>query len=378
MRVTDRHALLDDPLHADQAHAELVLQQLAHGPHAAVAEVVDVVGDLLLARRVVQLDELAEEGDEVALLQDPQLPLPDALEDVLLIAAEALVDLIASDAAEVEPARVEEQALQQVARVVDGRGIARPDAAVELEERVLGLVRGVLVESRLHVAVLGVVVDISEHLHEGALLGFAVVLGALELRQLQGLEQNGHGDLALAVDLDRQEVLRRGLDLQPRAAVGDELGAEQLAARVGVLGGREVHARRAHQLGDDDALGAVDDEGAFVGHHGEVAHVDLGLLDLTRLLDGEAGLDPERGGIRHVAVAAFLDGELRLAELIVEKLQLEVLACVIGDRVYLVEELPQSLRLEPLEGFDLRCYEVLQLDKVRNTAIAKTRGSSHL
>jgi hypothetical protein len=50
VRVTDRHALLDDSLHANQAHAELVLQQLANGPHPAVAEVVDVVGDLLLAR----------------------------------------------------------------------------------------------------------------------------------------------------------------------------------------------------------------------------------------------------------------------------------------------------------------------------------------
>jgi len=75
VRVTDRHALFDDSLHADQAHAELVLQQLANGPHAAVAEVVDVVGDLLLARRVVELDQLAQEGDEVTLLQDPQLTL---------------------------------------------------------------------------------------------------------------------------------------------------------------------------------------------------------------------------------------------------------------------------------------------------------------
>src|SRR6202022_2013160 len=105
VRVTDRHALLDDSLHADQAHAELVLQQLAHGPHAAVAEVVDVVRDLLLARRVVELDQLAQEGDEVALLQDPQLALADAREDVLFIPTQALVDLIAADAAEVEPAR---------------------------------------------------------------------------------------------------------------------------------------------------------------------------------------------------------------------------------------------------------------------------------
>ena len=39
----DRHALLDHPLHAQQADAELVLDQLADRAHAAVAQVVDVV-----------------------------------------------------------------------------------------------------------------------------------------------------------------------------------------------------------------------------------------------------------------------------------------------------------------------------------------------
>ena len=111
------------------------------------------------------------------------------------------------------------------------------------------------------------------------------------------------------------------------------LAPKSLRPCVWVLGGCEVHARRADELGDDHALGAVDDEGAFVGHHGEVAHVDLGLLDLARLLDGEAGPDAQRRRVRHVAVAALLDGELGLPELVVEKLQLEVLAGVVGDRV---------------------------------------------
>src|SRR5439155_823823 len=101
VRVADRHALLDDPLHPDEAHAELVLQELAHRSNAAVAEVVDVVRDLPLARRVVELDQLAEERDEVALLEDSQLTLADTLENVLLVAAQALVHLVSADAAEV-------------------------------------------------------------------------------------------------------------------------------------------------------------------------------------------------------------------------------------------------------------------------------------
>jgi hypothetical protein len=51
---TERHALLDRALHAQQADAVLVLHQLADRTHAAVAEVVDVV-DLALA--VAQVDQ---------------------------------------------------------------------------------------------------------------------------------------------------------------------------------------------------------------------------------------------------------------------------------------------------------------------------------
>ncbi|TMB86572.1 MAG: hypothetical protein E6J37_12545 [Chloroflexi bacterium] len=81
---------------------------------------------------------------------------------------------------------------------------------------------------------------------------------------------------------------------------------------------------------------------------------------------------------RVLAVAALLHRELRLSELVVEELQLEVLAGVVGDRVDLVEELTKALGLEPMKGLDLCRYEVLQLDQVRDTAITKTRGSSHL
>ena len=49
--LVDRHLFLDRALHADQADAELVLEQLADRPHAAVAEVIDVVhvGGILAA-----------------------------------------------------------------------------------------------------------------------------------------------------------------------------------------------------------------------------------------------------------------------------------------------------------------------------------------
>src|SRR5207302_3889130 len=106
------------------------LEQLADRPHPAVAEVVDVVGEAAAAP-VVELDQAPDDLHEVALLEDPEGAIAHALDDLLLGPAQALVDLVAADPAEVEATGVEEEALKQVAGVVDGRGIARPDALVE-------------------------------------------------------------------------------------------------------------------------------------------------------------------------------------------------------------------------------------------------------
>ena len=60
--VRDRHALADDALHAQQADAELVLDQLTDGTHAAVAQVVDLVR---VADAVVEADQLADDALDV-------------------------------------------------------------------------------------------------------------------------------------------------------------------------------------------------------------------------------------------------------------------------------------------------------------------------
>src|SRR5439155_4628893 len=123
----DRHALLDDPLHAQQAHPERVLDQLADRANAAVAEVVDVVR---MADAVVQLDHHGDDLDEVFLGQDP-LNLGN-------LEVEAAVDLVAADLTEVVAAEVEEERVDQVAGVLDRRRVTGTQASVELEQRVLG------------------------------------------------------------------------------------------------------------------------------------------------------------------------------------------------------------------------------------------------
>ena len=57
-----RHALLDDALHPEQADADLVLDKLAHGAHATVAEMVDVIW---IDDPVVDLHHTPQQGDDV-------------------------------------------------------------------------------------------------------------------------------------------------------------------------------------------------------------------------------------------------------------------------------------------------------------------------
>ena len=83
-------------------------------------------------------------------------------------------------------------------------------------------------------------------------------------------------------------------------------------------------------LRDDDALGAVDDERAVVGHQRHVAHVDGLLLDvadragagiLVHVPDDQAQDDLQRRGIGHAALDALLDVVFRLFQLVIDELQ---------------------------------------------------------
>ena len=66
--VLGRHPLADDALHPGQADADLVLDELADGAQATVAEVVDVVG-LVAVLAGVQPDEVLDGLDDVVLGQ---------------------------------------------------------------------------------------------------------------------------------------------------------------------------------------------------------------------------------------------------------------------------------------------------------------------
>ena len=354
VQLLDGHPLADDALHAQQTDPERVLDQLTVGPDAAVAEVVDVV---LGMEPAVALDEVTDDRGDVLAGDRPairgQLGAEARGDRVQL-----LVELVAPHPTEVVAAEVEEQALDELAGVVAGGRIARAQLLVDLDQG-LGLGAGqVLVEGRGDVRVLGVDVD------RGEQRGDLVVLLIADRA-----EQGGRGELALAVDLDPQLVLVVGLELEPGAAVRDDLRGEQHPARRRVLGLAVVHAGRADELADHDALRAVDDERALVGHPRVVAHVDALALDLAGLLDQELDVDVQRLAERQVLGPALRLGVLGRAELVVEELELHDLAGEVLDRADLVEQLTQSLVDEPGERVELELDQVGDLELLVADAI---------
>ena len=295
--VLSGHPLADDPLHAREADPDLVLDQLAHGAQAPVAEVVDVVGldrDLDAVRRAhrllarVQAHEVLDGGADVVLGQRADRGVDRQ--------AQLLVGLVPADLGKVVALVLEEQVLQQGLRALAGGRLARAQLAVDVEQRLV-LAGGV------------VLLQGGDHR-----LGEPETLLDLLRGPAERLEQHSDRLAALAVDPDTDGVALVHVELQPRAAAGDDLD------RVDVLLGRlvdavvEVDARRADELRDHDALGAVDDECALVGHHGEVAHEDRLALDLAGGVVGELRSDEQRSRVRHVLVLALLDGGLDLVE----------------------------------------------------------------
>ena len=114
----------------------------------------------------------------------------------------------------------------------------------------------------------------------------------------------------------------------------------------------------------DHPLGAVDDEGALVGHHREVPHEDRLLLDLAGAGVHEPGAHEHRRGVGHVLFLALLHREFRRrAQVGVGRVELQLEAQLAGevlDRADVVERLGQTPVQEPLERVTLDGDEVRQ------------------
>ena len=377
--VLGGHPLADDTLHAVEADPECLLDQLPDGAQPAVAEVLvlvelaadgvtreaDRVGRVILrvlgdAEGLRQLDEPLDEGDDVLRRQDAR-----ALGHV---DAEALVQLVPADLGQVVALGVEEERVQQVPRVLDRRRLARALLLEHLDQGLVLACRRVLLE-RVH--------DEDRVVEELEQL-LVRVLGQLEPRRgvlrRQRAEQGRDRKLALAVDAGVDDALLVDLELEPRAARRHQVRGEDLLRRI--LGLHEVGARAADELRHDHALGAVDDERAPLRHHREVPHEDGLLANLARFLVDEPDRHRERCLIGEILLAALLDGDRGVAELVLGELDGER-AGVILDRRDVVDRLSQALLQEPPEGRLLDVDQVGKVEDVLETrkTFARTRRS---
>ena len=83
-----------------------------------------------------------------------------------------------------------------------------------------------------------------------------------------------------------------------------------LAHLVDRLG--EVHAGRTHELAHDNALRAVDDEGALLRHEREIAHEHRLLLHLSGFFINKAHGDAQRRGIVNIPLLTFFHRVFRV------------------------------------------------------------------
>ena len=215
-----------------------------------------------------------------------------------------------------------------------------------------------------------------------ALVDDLLVEGVEDLLAVEAerVKQRRHRKLTLPVDARIHDVLGVEFDVEPRAAIRDDAGREQkLARRMGLaLVVIEEHARRTVHLRDDDALGAVDDERAVVGHERHVAHVDVLLLDVldragagirVHIEHDQAQRHLEGRRERHAALAALVDVIFRRLERVFDELEQGGVGKV-RDRKHRLEDSLQSLfRPATLCLFDHQELVVgclLNLDEVRH------------
>ena len=256
---------------------------------------------------------------------------------------------------------IEQQPFQMGSGSLHRGRLAGTQTAVDFQQGILLGLAGVLFQGGQDPLVL------AEHLLD-------LLVGA----HAQGADQAGDGQFPVLIDAHPEHIGVIGFVLQPGAAVGNHGGG------VGMLVGlvhlvAVVHAGAADDLGDDDTLRAVDDEGAAVGHHGEVAHEDLLLLDLVGLGVAQTNPNLDGLGVGGVPLLALLDGVLGpvLHGVIQEgKLQL---AGEVRNGAHIPEHLPQSLVQEPLVGVLLDLEHVGDFQNFLVLRVGLTHGlAEHL
>ena len=267
-----------------------------------------------------------------------------------------LVELIPAHLAHVVAVVVEQQSLQMGSGGLHRRRLTGTQPAVNLQQRLFSGLAGILVNGSQDPGIL------AEH-------GLDLLVGL----HAQCPDQAGDGQLPVLIDPNPEHVGVVGFILQPGAPVGNDSGGiGMLVSLVHLMA--VVHAGRTDDLGDNNPLRTVDDEGTAVGHHGEIAHEDLLLLDFVGLRVAQTDPHLDGLGVGSVPLLALLNGVLGLIlHGVVQEGQLQ-LAGEVGNGAYVLEDLPQAGIQEPLIGVLLDFQHVGDLQDLFILRVRFTHG----
>ncbi len=177
------HALFGDLLHAQEAVAQLALQQLADGTHALVLQVVDLVH---LALAAIQLQQVLDHGNEVFLGHRAHVQRE--------VKPQLLVQLVAPHARQVIAAVVVQLRGDQRSCALLRCRVAGTHLAVDIHQRLAFVVGGVVLQrchhNRGHVQYLDLrqpqSLDASRDLRVDAMEGFDQRLAPTRLHDVSG------------------------------------------------------------------------------------------------------------------------------------------------------------------------------------------------
>ncbi len=157
-----------------------------------------------------------------------------------------------------------------------------------------------------------------------------------------------------------KNALRILFEFEPRAARRYNRGIVNLLARLIYLHA-VINAGGPYELGNDNALRAVDDKGSVVRHKREIAHKYVLIDYLVGDLVYESYLNAKGTSIRRVSVPALFLVVLGLSvEIVVEKVKLEVVG-IVGDRRKIFKHLAYSLANEGVVRIFLNFNEIRKL-----------------
>ena len=175
-------------------------------------------------------------------------------------------------------------------------------------------------------------------------------------------DENSNGELAVLIYFYVEGIVSVSLVLDPSATIRDNGRREHRLTRF-IYITAVVHSGGANELGNDNTLRTVDNEGTVLRHQGEVTHIDLGFLDLFRNLICKAYGNLKGCCVVNVALLALFYRILRLGiKRISDKIDREI-ARIIHDGGNVPEHLGKTLFKEPFVRFFLHLYQVRHLDR---------------